>query len=29
MKDNHTIGKNPENVARWCMIAGEEAEKIV
>ncbi len=28
MKDNHTIGKNPENVAGWCRIAGEESEKI-
>lgn len=28
MKDNHTIGKNPENVVRWCRIAREEAEKI-
>ncbi len=27
MKDNHTIGKNPENVTRWCRIAREEAEK--
>ena len=25
MKDNHTIGKNPENVTRWCQIAQEEA----
>jgi len=25
MKDNHTIGKNPENVTRWCRIAQEEA----
>ena len=27
MKDNHTIGKRPENVVRWCRIAKEEAEK--
>jgi hypothetical protein len=27
MKDNHTIGKRPENVATWCQIAREEAEK--
>lgn len=27
MKDNHTIGKNPQNVIRWCKIAREEAEK--
>ena len=24
MKDNHTIGKRPENVVRWCQIAQEE-----
>jgi len=24
MKDNHTIGKRPENVVRWCQIAKEE-----
>ncbi len=28
MKDNHTIGGRPENVARWCRIAREEAERI-
>jgi hypothetical protein len=28
MKDNHTIGKNPENVKRWSRIAKEEAENI-
>lgn len=28
MKDNHTIGNNPENVVRWCRIAKEEAESI-
>jgi hypothetical protein len=27
MKDNHTIGKNPENVTTWCRIAREESEK--
>jgi len=27
MKDNHTIGKNPQNVITWCRIAGEEAER--
>ena len=27
MKDNHTIGKRPENVVRWCRIAREEGEK--
>jgi hypothetical protein len=27
MKDNHTIGKNSENVTRWCRIAREEAER--
>jgi len=26
MKDNHTIGNNPQNVIRWCRIAREEAE---
>jgi hypothetical protein len=28
MKDNHTIGGNPENVIRWCRIAREEAEAL-
>ena len=28
MKDNHTIGKNPENVKRWSRIAREEAERL-
>ena len=28
MKDNHTIGKNPNNVIRWTQIAREEAERI-
>lgn len=28
MKDNHTLGENPQNVIRWCQIAQEEAEKI-
>ena len=28
MKDNHTIGKNPQNVIRWCRIAREEAERV-
>ncbi|OQA59957.1 MAG: hypothetical protein BWY41_00726 [Candidatus Atribacteria bacterium ADurb.Bin276] len=28
MKDNHTIGKNPENVKRWSRIAKEEAENL-
>ena len=27
MKDNHTIGHNPENITRWCRIAREEAER--
>ncbi len=27
MKDNHTIGNNPENAIRWCRIAREEAER--
>lgn len=27
MKDNHTIGKNPQNVINWCKIAREEAER--
>ena len=25
MKDNHTLGKRPENAVRWCQIAKEEA----
>ena len=28
MKDNHTIGNNPQNVIRWCQIAREEAENV-
>lgn len=28
MKDNHTIGNNPDNVVRWCRIAREEADRI-
>jgi hypothetical protein len=28
MKDNHTIGKNPDNVKTWCRIAQEEANNI-
>ena len=28
MKDNHTIGKNPQNVIKWCKIAKEEAERL-
>lgn len=28
MKDNNTIGNNPENVIRWCKIAKEEAERL-
>jgi hypothetical protein len=28
MKDNHTIGGNPENVRTWCRIAREEAENL-
>ena len=27
MKDNHTIGNNPQNVTRWCRIAQEEAAR--
>ncbi|MEW5813867.1 MAG: hypothetical protein AB1798_00520 [Spirochaetota bacterium] len=28
MKDNHTLGHNPENAVRWCRIAREEAENL-
>jgi hypothetical protein len=28
MKDNHTIGKNPQNVVRWVRIAREEIERL-
>jgi hypothetical protein len=28
MKDNHTLGGNPENAVRWCAIAREEAEAL-
>ena len=27
MKDNHTLGKRPENAMEWCRIAKEEAER--
>jgi hypothetical protein len=27
MKDNHTLGKNPDNAVRWCEIAREEIDK--
>lgn len=27
MKDNHTLGNNPENATRWCEIAREEINK--
>jgi hypothetical protein len=27
MKDNHTVGRNPLNPARWCRIAREEADR--
>jgi len=27
MKDNHTIGRDPQRVIRWVQIAREEAEK--
>lgn len=28
MKDNNTIGKNPENIIKWCRIAKEEANRL-
>lgn len=28
MKDNHTLGGNPNNAVRWCQIAREEIEKL-
>ncbi len=28
MKDNHTIGHNPQNVIDWCRIAQEEASRL-
>jgi len=28
MKDNHTIGNNPQNVIKWCKIAIEEAKSL-
>jgi len=28
MKDNHTLGKNPEHIKRWCRIVREEINKI-
>jgi hypothetical protein len=28
MKDNHTIGNNPQNVIRWVQMAKEEAERL-
>jgi len=27
MKDNHTLGKNPENIINWDRIAREEVNK--
>lgn len=27
MKDNHTLGNNPNNAVRWCSIAKEEVER--
>jgi len=27
MKDNHTLGNNPQNAVRWCKIAQEEAAR--
>jgi len=27
MKDTHTIGKNPNNVIRWCQIVREESDR--
>ena len=27
MKDNHTLGKNPQNLIRWTQIAREEVNK--
>ncbi len=27
MKDNHTLGKRPDNAVRWCQIAKEEVER--
>ena len=29
MKDNHTLGNNPQNAIRWCQIAQEEAERVM
>ena len=28
MKDNHTLGNEPENVVTWCRIAKEEALRV-
>jgi len=28
MKDNHTLGNNPESVVTWCRIAKEEARRV-
>ena len=28
MKDNHTIGNNPQNAIKWCKIAMEEANSL-
>ncbi len=28
MKDNHTLGNNPNNASRWCQIARQEVERI-
>jgi hypothetical protein len=28
MKDNHTLGNNPDNAKTWCKIAKEEAMQL-
>ena len=28
MKDNHTLGGNPDNAVQWCRIAKEEAQRL-
>jgi hypothetical protein len=28
MKDNNTLGQNPQNVVTWCRIAREEIDKV-
>jgi len=28
MKDNHTLGNNPDNASNWCRMVREEIERM-